>query len=232
MGRLVLVFVLLVALLISLSNSLALYVDWLWFGEVGYQAVFTTILLTQALVGGLFGVVFFLVFFANVYLAGRHQRYWGTVDTLVLLRFAEPLRSHLGRIVGGVSGVLTLIAALGGSTHWESYLLFRQAVPFKQTDPLFGKDLGFYIFELLFLTYLQEWLVGLLLFATVGAGALYFLTHGIVIGPRTVHVERQARLHLGLLATVLIGAKAWGYQLDAYELLYSRRGVVFGAVYA
>jgi uncharacterized membrane protein (UPF0182 family) len=44
MGRLVLVFVLLVALLISLSNSLALYVDWLWFGEVGYQVVFTTIL--------------------------------------------------------------------------------------------------------------------------------------------------------------------------------------------
>src|SRR5207245_946263 len=56
--------------------------------------------------------------------------------------------------------------------------------------------------------------------------------HGIVIGPRTVHVERQARLHLGLLATVLIGVKAWGYQLDTYDLLYSRRGVVFGAVYA
>ncbi|TLY30965.1 MAG: hypothetical protein E6K62_08650, partial [Nitrospirae bacterium] len=98
-GRLLLLFVLLVALLFSLSNSLVLYVDWLWFGEVGYQAVFMTILLTQASVGGLFGAVFFLVFFANVYLAGRHQptRYWGTVDTLVLLRFAEPLRSHLGR---------------------------------------------------------------------------------------------------------------------------------------
>src|SRR5207245_5907144 len=124
------------------------------------------------------------------------------------------------------------IAALGGATHWEDYLLFRQAVPFGQTDPLFGNDLGFYVFTLPFLTYLQEWMVGLLLFTTVGAGALYFLTHGIVIGPRTVHVERQARLHLGLLATVLIGVKAWGYQLDTYDLLYSRRGVVFGAVYA
>ncbi|TLY45172.1 MAG: hypothetical protein E6K59_04990, partial [Nitrospirae bacterium] len=205
-ARLLLLFFLLVALLLSLSNSLALYVDWLWFGEVGYQSVFTTILLTQAVVGGLFGAVFFLVFFANAYLAGRHQptRYWGTVDTLVLLRFAEPLRSHLGRTVGGGAAVLALIAALGGATHWEDYLLFRQAVPFGQTDPIFGKDLGFYGFTLPFLTYLQEWLVGLLLFTTVGAGALYFLTHGIVIGPRTVHVERQARLHLGLLATVLI----------------------------
>src|SRR5207244_11491411 len=50
--------------------------------------------------------------------------------------------------------------------------------------------------------------------------------------PRAVHVERPAHVHLGLLATVLIGVKAWGYQLDAYDLLYSRRGVVFGAVYA
>src|SRR2546427_5844493 len=132
-----------------------------------------TILLTQGSVGVLFGAVFFLVFFATVYLAGRYQptRYWGTVDTLVLLRFAEPLRSHLGRTVGGVAGVLALIAALGGATHWEDYLLFRQAVPFAQTDPLFGKDLGFYIFALPFLTYLQEWLVGLLLFTTVGAAA-------------------------------------------------------------
>src|SRR5207237_10104702 len=115
--------------------------------------------------------------------------------------------------VGGVSGVLTLIAALGGATHWEGYLLFREAVPFGQTDPLFGKDLGFYVFTLPFLTYLQEWLVGLLLFTTVGAGALYFLTHGIVIGPRTVHVERHARLPLGLRAPERISGPAWGLSL-------------------
>src|SRR5437899_10704064 len=137
-GRLLLLFVLLVALLFSLSNSLVLYVDWLWFGEVGYQAVFMTILLTQASVGGLFGAVFLLVFFANVYLAGRHQptRYWGTVDTLVLLRFAEPLRSHLGRTVGGVAGVLALISALGGATPWEVYLRYHNQGALYETDPL------------------------------------------------------------------------------------------------
>src|SRR5437016_14303288 len=128
----------------------------------------------QAVVAALFGVVFFLVFFPNSYIAGLHQptSYWGSVDTLVLLRFAEPLRSRLGATVGGAAGVLALIAALGGATHWEDYLLFRQAVPFGQTDPLFGKDLGFYVFTFPFLNYLQEWLVGLLLFTTVGAGAL------------------------------------------------------------
>src|SRR5437879_13167669 len=118
-----------------------------------------TLFFTHGLVGVLFRAVFFLVFFVNVYLAGRHQptRYWGTVDTLVLLRFAEPLRSRLGATVGGAAGVLALIAALGGATHWEDYLLFRQAVPFGQTDPLFGKDLGFYVFTFPFLNYLQDW---------------------------------------------------------------------------
>ena len=72
-GRLTLLVVLFVLLLLSLGNSLALYVDWLWFEEVGYQSVFTTLLSSQILVGGAFGAVFFLVFFTNVYLAGRHQ---------------------------------------------------------------------------------------------------------------------------------------------------------------
>ncbi len=233
-ARLILLVILLAALLLSLGNSLALYVDWLWFGEVGYQAVFTTLLFAQVMVGGGFGAIFFLIFFVNVYLAGRHQptRYWGTVDNLVLLQLAAPLRNRPARTVGAIAAALALIAALAGAGHWEDYLLFRNAVPFGQSDPLFGQDLGFYIFELPFLTYLQDWLLGLLLATAAGTGVLYFLTHGIVFGARTLHIEKVARLHLGVLAAALVGVKAWGYRLDAYELLYSRRGVVFGAVYA
>ena len=233
-ARLLLLVILLAALLLSLGNSLALYVDWLWFGEVGYQAVFTTLLFAQVTVGGGLGAIFFLIFFANVYLAGRHQptRYWGTVDSLVLLQLAAPLRNRPARTVGTIAAALALIAALAGAGHWDDYLLFRNAVPFGQSDPLFGQDLGFYIFELPFLTYLQDWLLGLLLATAAGTGVLYFLTHGIVLGARTVHIEKVARLHLGMLAAALVGVKAWGYRLDAYELLYSRRGVVFGAVYA
>ncbi len=233
-GRLVLLVVLLVALLLSFANSLALYVDWLWFGEVGYQSVFVTLLSSQVLVGVAFGAAFFLVFFLNVFLAGRHQptRYWGTVDSLLLLRFAEPLRARLGRTVGGVSLIFALVAALGGAAHWEEYLLFRNAVPFGQTDPLFEKDLGFYVFELPFLSYLQGWLFGLLLLTFVSVGALYVTTQGIALIRGAIHMDTFTRRHLGLLATALAGLKAWGYQLDAYDLLYSRRGVVFGAVYA
>jgi hypothetical protein len=233
-GRLTLLLVLLLLLFLSLGNSLALYVDWLWFIEVGYQSVFTTLLTTQLLVGGAFGGVFFLVFFANVYRAGRYQptRYWGTVDSLVLLQLAAPLRNRLAQTVGAVAGAFALIAALGGAGRWEDYLLWRNTVPFGQSDPLFGKDLAFYVFELPFLTYLQDWILGLLLATTVGTGILYFLTHGVVFGSRTLHIEKAARLHLGVLAAALVGVKAWGYLLDAYALLYSRRGVVFGAVYA
>ena len=233
-GRLALVFVLLIALLLSFANSLALYVDWLWFGEVGYQSVFVTLLSSQILVGGAFGAVFFMVFFANVLLAGRHQptRYWGTMESLLLLRFAEPLRSRLFQIVGGASLAFALLAALGGAAHWEEYLLYRNAVPFGRNDPLFGQDLAFYVFRLPFLSYLQDWLLGFLLLTTASVAAVYLMTQAIVVGRRTVHMESFARRHLGILLAVLAGLKAWGYRLDAYDLLYSRRGVVFGAVYA
>jgi hypothetical protein len=233
-GRLALLLVLFFLLALSLANSLELYVDWLWFGEVGYQSVFVTLLSTQVLVGGAFGAVFFLVFFTNVYLAGRHQptRYWATPDSLLLLRFAEPVRTRLGRTAGAVSVILALFAALIGASQWEDYLLFRNAASFEQADPLFGQDLGFYVFRLPFLAYLQSWLFGLALVTFVCVGALYVLTQGFVLGRRTIHLERVARWHLGILAMALAGLKAWGYRLDAYDLLYSRRGVVFGAVYA
>jgi hypothetical protein len=223
-----------VALLLSFANTLALYVDWLWFGEVGYQSVFLTLLSSQLFVGAMFGAGFALIFFLNLFLAGRHEptRYWGTVESLLLLRFAGPLRARLVQTVGAVSLVLGLFAALIGAAHWEEYLLFRNAVPFGQQDPLFGLDLGFYLFRLPFLSYLQEWLLGLGLVTTVSVAGVYLTTQAIVISRRRVHIERFARVHIGVLLSALAALKAWGYWLDAYDLLYSRRGVVFGAVYA
>src|SRR5437016_6664074 len=183
-GRLALVVVLFLLLVFSFANSLALYVDWLWFGEVGYQSVFVTLLSSQVLVGGAFGAIFFMVFFANLVLAGRHQptRYWGTVESLLLLRFAEPLRERLSQIAGGASLVFALLAALGGAAHWEEYLLYLNAVPFGRSDPLFGQDLGFYVFRLPFLSYLQDWFIGLVLLTTASVAAVYLMTHAIVIG--------------------------------------------------
>ena len=233
-GRLALLTILVIALLFSGANSLALYVDWLWFGEVGYQSVFITLLSSQVFVGASFGAIFLLVFFTNLILAGRHEptRYWGTMESLLLLRFAQPLRSRLISIIGGISLVFAFFAALGGAAHWEDYLLFRNAGPFGQQDPLFGQDLSFYVFRLPFLSYVQDWLIGLGLLTTVAVTGIYLITQGIVVGRRTVHMESFARRHLGILLTILAALKAWGYQIDAYELLYSRRGVVFGAVYA
>src|SRR5918992_5863150 len=110
---------------------------------------------------------------------------WGTMESLLFLRFAEPLRSRLFQIVGGASLVFALLAALGGAAHWQEYLLFQNAVPFGRKDPLFAQDLGFYVFRLPFLSYLQDWLMGLLFLTTASVVAVYFMTQAIVIGRRT-----------------------------------------------
>jgi uncharacterized protein len=233
-GRLALLVVLGLALLLSFANSLSLYVDWLWFNEVGYSSVFITLLSSQVLVGGAFGAGFLLLFFPNLLLAGRHQptRYWGTIDSLLLLRFTEPLRTRPIRTVGALSLIFAFFAAIGGAGRWEEYLRFRNYVPFGQAEPLFGKDLGFYVFQLPFVSYLQGWLMSVLLLTTAAVASIYIVNQAIAVARRTVHIEPFARQHLGLLLTALAAVKGWGYLLDTYELLYSRRGVVFGPVYA
>src|SRR5207247_9820030 len=90
---------LILALLLSTANSLALYVDWLWFAEVGYQQVFLTLLSTQVMVGAAFGLTFFLVLFSNLVIAASHEpaRYCRTMASPLLLRFAAPFRANLWR---------------------------------------------------------------------------------------------------------------------------------------
>ena len=133
----------------------------------------------------------------------------------------------IGRWVLVAFAVLTLLGAAGGlSTAWETVLLWQNRVPFSAdgsvvADPVFGRDIGFFFFELPFLRLVQVLIVGLLvssLLIVVGRYLLAALGRGLAI-------TTGVRLHLGLLAGLFLLAIAFGYQLDKLELAYSTRGV-------
>jgi len=62
-----LIIALFIAFLFSLSKITGLYVDWLLFSEVGYEAMFTKVLAAEVFTGLAFGAVFFLFVVANVF---------------------------------------------------------------------------------------------------------------------------------------------------------------------
>ena len=125
---------------------------------------------------------------------------------------------------------LGIAGAVAGS--WDTILLYMNGVPFSPTasvtDPVFGRDIGFFLFDLPFLRFVQALVNGLLLTALVVAGARYLLatTRG-----GEVFVTR-VRVHLAVIAGLYLLSVAFGYQLDKFELVYSQAGVATGVAYA
>ncbi|MBI3014540.1 MAG: UPF0182 family protein [Candidatus Tectomicrobia bacterium] len=124
-----------------------------------------------------------------------------------------------------------VLAALPFWSQWSTALKFFYPSAFQLSDPLFGNDISFYVFGLPFLRLLYRGIMASLTLGLLSAAAIYLFNRAIHILPRGVGTTRQARAHLLVGGALLLLAKAWGYRLEAYDLLFSPRGVAFGASY-
>jgi uncharacterized protein len=230
--------VLLVVLIVVLgivAQVVPFYTDWLWFGEVGYTEVFWTIL---SLRGGLFtavAVVALVFLWANLTLAARTAApdvLWELEDQLGLPGrvVIEPL---IRRFLPILLTLIAIVSGLRGSVHWDVLFGYRNAQPFRVTDPLdaFGYDLGFYVFALPFWRLIHGWATTLVAGTLLLTLVLYVLQRSLVLTTRGPRLAAGARTHLLLLGALLLALKAVGFWLDRYEIVFSPRGVVFGASY-
>jgi uncharacterized membrane protein (UPF0182 family) len=212
-----------------------LYTDWLWFDEVGFAGVFATIVWTKLLLGMGAGVVVFLALYLNllatrrghgslVELAGDEN-----LPQLPDWSLVEPLYR---RFLLPACLVIAFMLSGQGTARWETVLRFRSAGAFGVADPLFGRDVGFYVFTYPILLGVFQFLTLVLSVTLAAVGAVYVLSRGARLTPRGLVVTPWAKGHLLGLGAALLVVKAWGYSLDAYGLLFSAGGASFGASYA
>ena len=128
--------------------------------------------------------------------------------------------------------MLGFFAASHAAGHWKSLLLFFNSVPFALEDPVFNRDIGFYIFRLPAISALYNWLNFTLSFTFLATASIYLLYRGIQYTPQALSLTNRARTHLLVLIAAILLVKSAGYMLDTFELLYSSRGAAFGASYA
>ena len=210
----------------------------LWMGQLGYTGVFWTLM---SLRWGLFCVAFvvaLLYLWINLSLAAKN----GATFSAGSLTSESPLAAKIGiqispsdlkLAMGALSAVGALIFAAIFHTQWDTYLRFRYGGPFGLSDPLFGVDVGFYLFHLPFYELLQSSLTGLTLL-TLLAVVVFYSYFGLLRFGRSGQMEgrgTKAVPHLSILFFVLVASWGWGFYLAHYELLYSTQGVVYGAGY-
>jgi uncharacterized membrane protein (UPF0182 family) len=224
----------LLLVIISFRQAIALYVDWLWFDEVGYAQVFTRTLSYKFILALLAGAFLFALIYINVRAAAKPPRGVRFLDSdnVIELPSLDLIDPALKRLLLPGALLLALFAAPQAASAWESFLLFFNSVPFGRADPLFGLELSFFVFKLPALSALYTWFITTLGLALVATAAVYLLYRGIQYGPRGLFLSQPARTHMLLLISVILAVKAGGYVLDGYDLVYSSRGAAFGASYA
>ena len=240
--------VVIVACLIALNLASDVLVDWLWFSAVGYRAVFWTIFGAKA-------VLFIAVFLASAVclwvsgtLAFRFARRRGpwlpavpdqgsaTVPTLhdtlpELFGVASP-RLSWRLLIAGAAVAFGILTAAGETGNWDLVLRFIHQAPYGQSDPLYGKDIGFYLFSLPAYVALKNWMLVTLVFSALVAGAVYWAHGDIALDAgQRLWMSSAAVAHGSVLLGLFFAVKAWSYGLDRFLLLYGDNGVVVGAGY-
>ncbi|HSL75476.1 MAG TPA: UPF0182 family protein [Candidatus Limnocylindrales bacterium] len=126
---------------------------------------------------------------------------------------------------------LTIGASIASS--WSTILLWANRVPFSPdaaapvVDPVFGRDIGFFLFELPFLRLVQSLVSGIVIAALLAVGIRYLMAASRGAFSFTTPI----RAHVGVLAGLFLLSIAFGYQLDKFELVYSTRGFATGVSY-
>ncbi|MDZ8139410.1 MAG: UPF0182 family protein [Nostoc sp. DedQUE04] len=152
---------------------------------------------------------------------------------------------YLG-LIGGVAiailiypqFLLTAIAILSSPIfafiifrHWPKVLEYLHPTLFNSTEPLFGRDISFYVFSLPFWELLELWLMGLCLYGFVAVTLTYLLSADSLSQGIFPGFSPQQQRHLFGMGGLLMLVVAFSYWQSRYELVYSSRGVSYGASY-
>jgi uncharacterized membrane protein (UPF0182 family) len=227
-------FVVVALLFFGAPSLVRFYTDWLWFGEVGYQQVFTTIVRSEASLFTIAFVVSVIWLVVNLRLAlGSVGEGRPIFTTQQGMEVALPGRQQLRTMTSAVAMVLSALIGLYASAQWETWVTWRNAASFGQQDPILGRDVSFYVFTVPFLQMVRGIGQTLVIIAALGAGAIYLVSGSLVSRPSSfVSMTPGVRRHLSMLAAVFFVLLALGAWLGRFELLGHPAGVIYGASYA
>jgi uncharacterized protein len=145
-------------------------------------------------------------------------------SAIALLIYPDLLLNAIALLLSATMGLVL-------SGHWANILQYLRPTAFNRSEPLFNRDISFFIFTLPIWRLLEFWLVGLCLYGSIAVALTYLHSGDSLSQGRFRGFSRPQQQHLLVLASCLMLVIAFSYRLSRYELLYSTRGVAYGASY-
>jgi uncharacterized membrane protein (UPF0182 family) len=223
--------VVLVVLFLSARGLAGFYTDFLWFDSVGFGSTFRGLLWARFVPAAVFTLLFFALMLVSLTVADRlapRTRTMGPEDEL-LMRYQQSVGQYRGRIRVAVAAFFALVTGGSVTSQWREWILFTNSQSFHVNDPQFGKDVGFYVFKLPFLTFLFDWLFAALIIILIVTAVAHYLNGGIRLQSPFQRVTPQVKAHLSVILALMALVKTVQYYYARFQLDFSTRGVVEGA---
>ncbi|MXW74875.1 MAG: UPF0182 family protein [Acidimicrobiaceae bacterium] len=220
--------------LLSLRGVASFYTDYLWFDALNRASVWRQVLGAKIVLTLIFGAFFFVLMWVNLLISDRSaptHRPPGPEEELIA-RYHTAIGGRYFLVRTVVSLLFTMVASAGVPSQWEEWLLFVNRKEFGISDPQFGADIGFYVFQLPFLSYVVGWAFAAFVIMLIVTALSHYLNGSVRIS--VIGGERAkpiVKVHLSAILAVLAVIKALDYWLARYELTTSTRGVLDGAFY-
>ncbi|WIB78429.1 UPF0182 family protein [Curtobacterium sp. MCPF17_002] len=222
--------IVLAALVIAFFIFASLYTDYAWFAQLGFQQVLTTRWIAGTLMffAGFLGMA--VPVYLSIAIAFRFRPVYAKLNSQLdrYQQVIEPLRRA---VMIGIPVVLGIFAGLSTAGRWSMVLEYFNRTPFGKTDPQFGLDIGFYVFELPFWRSIVAYSSAVVLIAGLAALAACYLYGAMRFGGREVRISKAARIQLAITAAVYIALQAVSLWLDQYAALTKSNSLITGAQY-
>ncbi|MEJ6950580.1 UPF0182 family membrane protein [Natronospora cellulosivora (SeqCode)] len=231
-----------ISVLIFFSSGTKVYTDWLWFQNLDLSGTFYTMFFTNFILRIIIGFIFAGFIYLNLsftrkpLLSFLQIKKEDNVESIFtnqndsILKYLD--KSKLNYIFIFASVILGFLFSSNRPDLWEIVLKYINQTPFEFVDPIFGKDIAFYVFSLPLFNYIREIILVLVVITLIVITSLYILASGInSLQDLKFKLTTRAKAHMTTLVTLFLLLKAWDYRLSMYNLLYSTDGVVFGAGY-
>ena len=224
--------VIVAVLIVVFAIFTSVWTDRLWYGSFGYASVFSKMLLTKIGLFVSFGLLMATSVVANAAIAYRlRPRLGAQVPTSPLAeRYSELLESRFVRVMVALGLVVGLFAGSAASGHVLEYLAWRNSTSFNVTDPRFGLDVGFFVFDYPWWRFVLSFAFAAFVFSAIVAAIVHYMMGGLRFsGPRRGG-SRAAQAHLSILVGLAVLVKGFSYWFDQYALAIERSNRLFTGI--
>jgi len=216
-----------ILLILSISTLVGLYTDYLWFDALGFSQIFLISLFSKIKLFLIAAIIFFL---------------FAAINLFISLKLSNAKEKFI-KIKLLIITVLSIIVGSMASSGWFTVLQYLNQTLFNIQDPIFMKDVSFYVFSLPFYSFVWSFLIGVVILTIILVLLDYlqsFLNIKQMIKPtetkafdlKSVLSKNKAIAHLGFLASIVFILLAVKHYLSRFSIMYSKQGIVVGAGYS